>query len=500
MTSQPGRFIKKLPKDSELLRVGSIFQKSPFKRLYVNVQFKGLPEQSVPVEILPMLRLGCRYDNKKVIPYRKSKSIRFKVTQQPELCAYPEGNFIVFNEQGKRISIPAFELANKLFFHSNHMAKLAFLPNALDYLATTEVGKEETYIRLSKLARYPLSNLKSRSACRHLAWMLLDKDARRSFQSVYQKIIECDSNEWNFGLELPPLTGWKIELHYEEDSDDSSLVHGLFITELNYQGFSHYNHIFIKHPDKKEPFPVQLDKSKKRSKVPPTDPDPEVNLDGEPNRNAGKDIVPDYHFRFKVGSADTSVTVDKGIQVLKVSPIVDPDKDFEKAGSGVGDESSTSGNMKELEWATNRQDDDLPIDDFESSPITSHFIQFEKVIDMLVEKDGYRLEDTKCLQMPPPSKGNKSAYVNRNTGKPRVFHVAYVRYKSRPVVIVEVDLSGLPDTHTLSTMLFILQKPAKESFIQIIQACSNEGVHWDSNVNQSCSVFRRRVKASKEDD
>lgn len=433
-----------------------------------------------------MLVLNSQYSNKQRISSQKSSSVEFKVTEDGQKISTAT-NSVVVNDGNLRAVIPFLELARTLFLHNVHLARTALRPNGLQGMATVESIQEKTIIRFHRSSDYPLKNLDSKSACAHIRWLLLNPDAKRSFNSIYQELLLDKSYNWTFRFSPPPLKGWRFKLLGEFDQEDSMLFHVEEIKRVNTPYFDYGAKVYISHPKKRELVPVELNHGK-RPEINRSDPDPQLDLQALPGTTRKRDVVSEEGFRF-ICDTDDDVRVLPGVDQAHVIPTVNMKEEPKPDITGVG-HAVDNGNSQELDWAINRDDVDepsLPEEPQQVAP-TDNFQLFEKVIKMLMENSGYEHHSTQCLAMPKPN-NNSMIYKNKITKSPRTYHCAYFSYLKNPLVIIEVDISDIKDKHKLGSRLFGFSENGNEGLMHVMKACSEKGVHWDSTVNQKyCSV------------
>lgn len=101
------------------------------------------------------------------------------------------GNWFYFQStDGSRFKIRYLELARALFRHNSQLTRTPFRPDGLSGLASIEDGDGITRIIFHRLSDYPRTHLNNTSPLWHLAWLLLDGTARRSFDSIFSLWIQ----------------------------------------------------------------------------------------------------------------------------------------------------------------------------------------------------------------------------------------------------------------------------------------------------------------------
>lgn len=492
-TSQPGRELRHFPKETPLIHIGSIQTKSVLGnkvRPYINVQFSGYPESKVPAELIPMLVLNSQYNNKERISRKERTSLEVSITENGPQMTSQVGNSILLKDGNLKLAIPSIELARALFLHNVHLTRTALRPNGLQGMAFIDTDKSETIIRFHKLSDYPLKNLDSKDACEHIRWLLLNRDAKRSFNSIYQHLIEEKTANWKFSFSPPPLKGWGFRLFGEYDQEDTMLFHVEEIKRVRTPYFDYGKKVTISHPKKRKLISVEPSNGN-RPEVNRSDPDPQLDFRATPGTQRKRDIVSEEGFRF-ICDSDDEVKVLPGNDQRRVTPTVNMNEEPKSDVSGVG-HASDGGSAQELDWAINRDDcgePDVPEEPKEVAP-TSNFHIFEKVIKRLMMLPEYEHQSTQCLAMPKPDNGSL-IYINKFTQEPRTYHCAYFYYQQIPLVIIEVDISDISAKHKLGSRLFAFRESGNKGLKYVMKACSEKGVHWNSEINEEyCSIVMK---------
>lgn len=472
-----------------LIQIGSIKTKQVFNnkvRPYINVQFLGFPEKQIPAELIPMLVLNSHYDNKvRTTPHQRD-NIEIKVSGDYQKIPSDKRISIVLQAGNIKAAIPCLELARTLFLHNVHLTRTALRPNGLRGMANVDRSGKETIIKFHKMSDYPLTNLSSHSACQHLRWLLLNPDAKKSFNSIYQCLRQGEQRNWLFNFTPPPLKDWRFSFAGQYDSADPTLFHVEEIKRVYTPYFSYDKKVSIFHPNKKELIPIEPTNGR-RPEVNRSDPDPMLDFKATPALNRKHDVVSEDGFRFVCGT-NNDVKVLPGADQTRVIPNINMDKTPTPDITGVG-HGTAAGSAQELDWAINRADDeDNPLEEPEEAAPTDNFQIFERVIKRLMALDDYTHISTQCLSMPIPNNGSQ-IYKNKATHLPRTYHCAYFSYQDLPLVIIEVDISDLNDKHKLGSRLFGFSESGKKGLMQVMKACAEKGVHWDAVVNKShCSI------------
>ncbi|EAZ98527.1 hypothetical protein MELB17_00300 [Marinobacter sp. ELB17] len=456
---------------------------------FIWVQFEGQSRSFVPVDLVPLLVVGSRYQNKERIPETGTDAHQFKVTGEPTAVASESGeNWMHFdNEDGSTVRVRQLELARCLFLHNHHLTRTAFRPNGLKGLAHPLIDGKTTVIKFSSLADYPLSNLRSKSALQHLAWILLDDDARRSFDSILVGLMSSPKELWNFRFAPPNMKNWEISgSGYYSSSDDKNFT----VNEIT--GFDNptryrFNEILVDHPRFKQLLPKKPE-SGKRPIVQRGDPDPLLDLGYEPELGRRLDQVTDQRFTF---SFDKSLQVKVRVngQTFRIKPRVDPESVpiSETTSPGHADERGTG---RELDHGINRSEsDDHYLVKLNDAQPSDRFSFFEGVVSRLTKRPNFSLIELGCYSL-PPTRTNRHAVCDTYNGERVQCYVAWIECRSILIAIIEVDTESMIHDRSLSNLIvsFDQDADAKHLIDLFLQSCSDEGVHWKASRIQAYSA------------
>jgi len=248
-------FFKDIPTDAKLLAMGNHFRRSGDRQQWrVAAYFRDHQGKeltlNLAVEALCVMGLGRQFVQLEDEPYRSGGfKQEFSLPpvaswQERRLGDCPrlsrrlavrgevaEQKCFVFDTGGITVWLPKFELARKLFFHAGFLVRAAYQPSGLDIIFNVKQDDEEViHIRTPAKTGAPVSTLKNK-ACRDLlAWLLLNEDVRRSFDSIWmlnnRDKRNCNGYQrWQFDFE-PPITldGVKVNAKGPYDSDDREML------------------------------------------------------------------------------------------------------------------------------------------------------------------------------------------------------------------------------------------------------------------------------------
>ena len=122
--------------------------------------------------------------------------------------------------------LPQQELARVLFFHHAYLTRLSFIQNGLsqEFDVQQSSNASRALIGILPTSTLPTYVRDDYALRRHLAWVLLDDDARYSFESIARLQFQHGSDtekyrRWDFRFEPPTLAGVELQYrgHYNKD-------------------------------------------------------------------------------------------------------------------------------------------------------------------------------------------------------------------------------------------------------------------------------------------
>lgn len=445
------------------------------------MQFEGHKKSSVPAELIPMLVVGSKYENKTRIRNSTGQHSSFYISDEPEALITNAGtNWFQFRTgAGYRVRVRQIELARCLFLNNFHLTRTAFRHDGLSGLAQVSESDDATVIKLSAMADFPPNNLRNKAALQHLCWMILDEKARKSFGSILGCWMEADREPWTFWFQPPSVKGWRISGSgfYSDGEAKSTFTIGE-ITRLHNPVFCHPKPIIVDHPR----FEIALSKSPEsgiRPKIPRTaEEDPELILDMEPELGNQLDEENDTAFEFSF-EENLDIEVQVNGKRYRVKPRVEGELSKPREYTSPG-HAGEHGSGRELNYGINRAEESAILTEdalIEVEP-ASRFEHFEEVINRLSRRPDFYLEKKTCFQLPWPGDANMTC-TNTITGEPVQCYVVAMRCCGIPVTIFEVDVESLLRNHTISNLVVVFKDDTQRSIRRVLQNCSSKGVKWD---------------------
>lgn len=169
--------------------------------VYRNTETGELSRLEQPIGMLPIMSLGTRFDHgvlmvdellgevaEIVIPDVGCPDVITSADVPLELYPLPQGKsgtqrLFRYRTQGAEVLIPVVELVRALFLHNRAMALALMRPGGLEQLYVPQhPGQRE--IAMVQFTREMPKGVIGKALATEFAWIVLDRDARRSWDSV----------------------------------------------------------------------------------------------------------------------------------------------------------------------------------------------------------------------------------------------------------------------------------------------------------------------------
>jgi hypothetical protein len=140
------------------------------------------------------------------------------------------GNTFVFDyirsdESTVTVHIPQIEFARVLFFHNAYLARNCIDQGLLSReFWIQDIQDDSVLVNVLPINSLPLKSFENEGQRRLLAWILIDKNARSSYESIAKNFIEevqetKDKKTWRFGFSPPRLDNISLETRGWMDKD-----------------------------------------------------------------------------------------------------------------------------------------------------------------------------------------------------------------------------------------------------------------------------------------
>lgn len=235
--------------DTWINGIGDLFCRKDGVRWGINLSIypsKEIGKDAISLSNAPIL-VRKKIINPTKDYYRKNYEITFTITSTHEWVVDELGNcpalerrlhkeakqhcFVFYHSDGTKIYLPQFELARALFFHNGYLARSSVTHDVLNNEFAVEYDKEgeKATISVLNICNCPVDLFNDYGYRRVLAWLLMDADARRSYDSIgnYQLVNGVDKGQyrtWAFQFEPPALGGASLRLKGNVDPESQTFL------------------------------------------------------------------------------------------------------------------------------------------------------------------------------------------------------------------------------------------------------------------------------------
>lgn len=394
--------------------------------------------------------------------------------------------FVFENYDGRIIFLPQFELARILFFHGTYLSRTAIESDCLrsEFDVAVDNVHNTATIRVMPSASYTVSHFNEPGTQNYLSWLLLDKNARKSYESIckYQRLYGVDTpkyRRWTFQFDPPPLTdvfmqtrGWYVK--------DANCVFLWEIDEIKNIPNGMPEEVYIEHP-------------KFERSVPGSGQGIHPAGNGEESPLViHDDVVSNANTTSVVMAAESVAVVFKNaFHVNRVAS-----KERKTPTSSVGKE--TDGTLVSVSTEEGAVDRGLPAADWNTLKDETDYSQFyENKFDCFLDMVRVLIGSYKCIPVsksiaPLPKVGRCKKHLLSN-GKPRCIAVIELRTGGKTVLLLEVDTSDADKA--LSTQVLAVNDLARweASIEQVKQKLVQSSLRWPTDLlDEICGRQRHK--------
>ncbi len=461
--------------------------------------------ESVPIELANMMVSQSTFKDKERIKDSSLETITVKVLDKVPNQIRRENDGVLYRRyitnKDVVISVTNFELARVLFFHNQYLTRAAFSPRGLNDLAIYNQDTSAPRITFPNSTSYPVSNIKSKKSKSHLAWLLTNPHAIKSFFSIFNSFNGIQPSEiHDFDFTPPPLIGWEFELsgNYSKDGKSFWVSEILTITD---EISSVPDGMKIKHPKLKQLLPVSRE-ARKVNKLPPSDPNPELDLGELPKLGKRLYRKDDQSFSFNLLNVGNIGLEIEGDEERPDKSKMLPSDEKKTEGTSVGNATS-DGRSQEFDYGLNRNEDDEVNELIDAEP-TEKFALFERTIEVIKNREGFAVDGVRCGSFPPPKTGSRMV-INTVDGKFLRYHMANIKYLDIGAIVIEADVDSLNRPKNISTLVVsFLQGTDPDKILKVIlQDYSDLARGWNHDwikKNTAICKFCRHPKKTKKEE
>ncbi|MGZ5010165.1 MAG: Tn7-like element transposition protein TnsE [Methylobacter sp.] len=481
-----------LSDDTKILSIGSLFRKTNGSQWGVNLGlFPAQNKKSLTLSNAPVL-VRKRVLNPSAEPKQAGYKLSLAITstqlwEQKTLAEYPiqsaideldknQRCFYFLSGKGVQIFLPQFELARVLFFHDGYLSRTALDTDCLKAeFDIQHINPEEARINVLPSSSYPLKSLDDYGARRLLSWLLIDQDARTSFETIgrYQKLNGYERNGyrfWDFQFEPPelPCARFDVRGHFDQVANCMFVyeITGIRDVKVNVPDV-----VEIYHPKFKEY--VRGHGSGRASAIfdKPVD-EHTVHNEAEASSDNQHTLLyaPSVAFEFSK-PFETRKVADKKQQ--SISGRTDEETGGVASGNVSVNEPTSSGTTPCAEWdSVTDETDDIHL-------YANKFDCFHRMLDELSDTYGCEIKSKTLRKLPPLSRCKKHLLTDSN---PRCIAVVEVVFAGTHFHILEVDTSDA--MNLLSTQLLKLKSREKWDYQleRLEKALLKSSLRWPNSL------------------
>ncbi|WP_199610015.1 Tn7-like element transposition protein TnsE [Flocculibacter collagenilyticus] len=364
---------------------------------------------------------------------------------------------------GTTVYLPQFELARALFFHDGYLSRTAMTPDVLQAEFDVMVNKDTGIATIDVMpsCTYKIDYYNEPSCRRLLSWILVDENARRSYESIgrYQLIEGKELGKyrvWDFKFDPPLLANTRFSVKGWFDPD----LNAMFVHEI--EGLADIPNdlpekILFSHPNFTKDVIGKGNGGYAAGTVRPA----EHNVDDEASANIDNKTV-------IIKPPSITLSFNKAVETIKIAQknriSSNGKKDDEvpdKASKDVStDEATTIGELPNADW------DNIDDQTDDSHLYINKFESYFKMLELLKVEYGCEVISYSLRKLPKLPRCTKHLLVT--DGNPRCLSVSYIKTDNSSYYLLEVDTS---DTNKpLSTKVIEAFKVVKfESFIENVE-------------------------------
>lgn len=343
--------------------------------------------------------------------------------------------FVFQLSDGITAYLPQFELARALFFHYGYLARSSVVHDLLNNEYIVEPDRENQNAIITVLDTFSgnWEQFNDFSFRRMLAWLLLDVEARHSYNSIAQYqlnhgYIQGQYRRWNFRFDPPDLQGVTLDMRGNLDVDSRTML----IYEI-----SSVKNIAAHIPERVDFFSAKFLKQMHGQGS-------GVGRDAERPSSHNIDDLEEGSRENKPVMLSANVTVFEFVKAVETSKISRrqksagrgrrDDSEPEKASRDVSaEEQGPEGSLPSAEW------DNLDDQTEDVHLYLNKFASYFEMLKLLEENHDCKVNSYRLRKL--PAVGKCRMHILKSDNNPRCMSVAHVTVQGNGFYLLEVDTS-----------------------------------------------------------
>jgi hypothetical protein len=486
--------IKGFDENVRIVHVGSLFKAIDENDWKINVM--GFPIQSKKFTRfvhLPMLSRDRLINASKPENVKKDRIIQLKSGYQLEAAFMSEfselSNYesIVRAESAQRvvcikqrnqptIYIPQLELAKAIFLIDSYLCRACLNTNrlSLEFDVRPKTSDGHVDIHVLNTTTFPLKAFDQNGTRMILAWLLTNKTARQSFESIYQHFDKEHQRDqkwirWIFNFDPPDMTNWKFHVKGKmSHTQQAYLVQEIIGIEIDSEmpssvKFHHASFVKIKQKEHK-PIAGEGDKNWL------TREDDLIIDDVESASDENNTIILDDGRAWVSFTKECSVS--KNTQEKESRKISDNGEESILTGQHVSTgEPHQGGTLPSADVGGKQDASD------KDKLCSSRFQSFIDMLKILEQKYSCNVFDAKTVELPKVGRSRKHLLAN---GHQRVIKTVKVQTSNVTVRLLEIDTSDGEKMISTKILYGAGNKDWTEDFKAIREGVVSGGLSWPS--------------------
>lgn len=428
-----------------------------------------------------------RHSTLSEFPYRGSaESLKQKESEQHA--------FVIDRGAAPKLVIPQLELARALFYASSYLARASLMSSRLltDFKVEVNARADYANIEVLQTSNFPPSAFNDSATRAMLSWLLIDSNAKRSFESIFryfnvekEQDVSAGYKRWLFHFDPPQMSGWSF--FYEGRIDPSGryfLVEVITDIEINAQMPSR---IFFHNPSFRHPDDNQEPTIGGKGPDPYERPeDHTIDDDREPS---------DANHAFLLGENTCSIRFKNRFATSKAttpqrSHRPDRSRDASKKASDTvsTNEPGSNGEIPSADMGGGMQDCTDRSEEY-----ASRFAAFNMMVQMLEEKFACTIIESYTHEL--DQVGRSKCHLI-DSGAKRTIRCVLVERDGHVNYLLEIDVTGLNKWISTKCIREIDTRYWKEQFSRIKKGVVTKYLGWPTQEMDAMFGFKKHIAIS----